>query len=80
MSSPNARFGLIVDYDNGHHVRFRVFAATGGQHLGGCGTLVMTAVEFAAFRELLGPKLTDRPDPAHALDCETGREEAGGAR
>lgn len=58
----DARFGIAVDSDNGHHVRFRLFAATGGQHLGGCGQLVMTATEYAAFRELLAPKLTDRPD------------------
>lgn len=60
----NARFGIQVDHDNGHHVHFRVFSATGGQHLGVAGTLVMTADEYAAFRELLGPRLTDRPDPA----------------
>lgn len=57
-----ARFGIAVDSDNGHHVHFRLFAATGGQHLGGCGALVMRADEYAAFRELLGPALTDRPD------------------
>ncbi len=57
------RFGLTVDSDNGHHVHFHLFAATGGQHLGGCGSLTMTAVEYAAFRELLEPRLTDRSDP-----------------
>jgi len=57
------RFGLAVDDDNGHHVHFRVFAATGGQHLGGCGALVMTAGEYAAFKALLAPQLTDRSDP-----------------
>ena len=55
-----AHFGLLVDDSNGHHVRFRVFAATGGQHLGGCGQLTMTATEYAAFRELLGSALTDQ--------------------
>jgi len=58
------RFGIAVDADNGFHVRFRLFAATGGQHLGGCGQLVMRAEEYAAFRELLAPALTDRADPA----------------
>lgn len=62
----DVRFGLAVDHDNGHHVRFRLFAATGGQHLGGCGQLVMTPAEFAAFRELLAPRLTDRADPPAA--------------
>jgi hypothetical protein len=57
-----ARFGITVDSDNGAHVRFRLFAATGGQHLGGCGNLVMRPDEYAAFRELLGPALTDRSD------------------
>lgn len=59
------RFGIAVDSDNGFHVRFRLFAATGGQHLGGCGQLTMTATEYAAFRALLEPKLTDRPDPTN---------------
>jgi hypothetical protein len=59
------RFGLQVDSDNGTHVRFRLFAATGGQHLGGCGNLVMRTDEYAAFREILRPWLTSRPDPAH---------------
>jgi rubrerythrin len=63
MPNPDVRFGLVVDHENGHHVRFRVFSATGGQHLGGCGQLVMTADEFDAFSGLLGPKLTDRSDP-----------------
>ena len=57
------RFGLAVDDDNGYHVRFRLFAATGGAHLGGCGELVMRADEYAAFRALLAPALTDRSDP-----------------
>lgn len=59
----NVRFGLRVDSNNGHHVHFRLFAATGGQHLGSCGHLVMTAEEFTAFKALLGPALTDRSDP-----------------
>lgn len=58
-----ARFGIAVDSDNGFHVRFRLFAATGGQHLGGCGALVMRADEYAVFRELLAPALVDRSDP-----------------
>lgn len=58
------RFGLVVDDDNGHHVRLRVFAATGGQHLGLCGSLVMAPAEYAAFRRLLEPQLIDRPEPA----------------
>lgn len=57
------RFGIAVDDDNGHHIRFCLFAATGGQHLGGCGQLVMRAEEYAAFRKLLAPALTDRTDP-----------------
>lgn len=57
------RFGLAVDSDNGAHVRFRLFAATGGEHLGGCGQLVMRPAEFAAFEQLLEPMLTDRSDP-----------------
>lgn len=48
-----ARFGIVVDSDNGVHVRFRIFAATGGQHLGECGRLVMRTDEFAAFRDLV---------------------------
>lgn len=59
----NVRFGLKVTDNNGHHVHFSVFAATGGQHLGRCGSLVMTAEEYAAFRALLGSALTDRSDP-----------------
>lgn len=47
------RFGLIIDSDNGVHVRFRLFAASGGQHLGLCGQLVMRTEEFAAFYPLL---------------------------
>lgn len=71
----NVRFGLVVDSDNGAHVRFRLFAATGGQHLGGCGQLVMTPTEFTAFHLLLEPKLDHRPasgwtyDPANPQDC-----------
>ena len=57
------RFGVAVDDDNGAHVRFRLFAATGGEHLGGCRQLVMRPAEYAAFRDLLGPMLTDRSDP-----------------
>jgi hypothetical protein len=57
------RLGITVDDDNGHHVRFRLFAATAGQHLGGCGHLVMRAEEYVAFRDLLGPALTDRTEP-----------------
>lgn len=59
----DVRFGLAVDSNNGHHVHFRLFAATGGQHLGRCGALTMTADEYTAFRELLEPRLTDRSDP-----------------
>jgi hypothetical protein len=59
-----ARFGIKVENDNGHHVRFSLYAATGGQWLGSCGQLVMRADEYAAFRALLEPALTDRPDPA----------------
>jgi hypothetical protein len=62
-TAPTVRFGLAVDSDNGAHVRFRLFAATGGQHLGGCGNLVMRTDEYAAFRALLAPALTDRSDP-----------------
>lgn len=57
------RFGLQVDDINGYHVRFRLFAATGGEHLGGCGNLVMRTAEYAALRQLLEPALTDRHDP-----------------
>lgn len=60
--SARARFGIAVDSDNGYHVRFRLFAATGGEHLGLCGALVMRADEYAAFRQALQPLLTDRPD------------------
>lgn len=60
--STGARFGIAVDSDNGVHVRFRLFAATDGQHLGGCGHLVMRVAEFTAFRALLEPRLTDRPE------------------
>lgn len=60
------RFGIAVDDDNGAHVRFRLFAASGGQWLGGCGALVMQPAEFAAFRALLQPQLTDRLDPLPA--------------
>lgn len=71
MPNSDVRFGLTVTNDNGHHVHFRVFAATGGQHLGGCGQLVMTPAEYAAFRSLLEPMLTDRPDPNVASDPAT---------
>ncbi len=64
MTNRDVRFGLAVDSNNGHHVHLRLFAATGGQHLGCCGSLTMTAVEYATFRELLEPWLTDRSDPA----------------
>lgn len=60
--SADARFGIAVDSDNGVHVRLRLFAATGGQHLSGCGALVMRVDEYAAFRQLLAPRLTDRTD------------------
>lgn len=60
--SGTARFGIAVDSDNGHHVHLRLFAATGGQHLGLCGSLVMQAAEFKEFRRLLGPHLTSRSD------------------
>lgn len=66
-SPPGARFGIAVDDDNGAHVRFRLFAATGGQHLGGCGQLVMRADEFVAFYALLAPALSDRPDPPEVV-------------
>lgn len=75
MDRHDVRFGIKVDSDNGAHVRFRLFAATGGQHLGGCGQLTMTSTEYAAFRRLLEPMLTDRPDsgwrydPANPQDC-----------
>lgn len=62
----DVRFGIKVDANNGHHVYLQVFAATDGQHLGSCGTLTMTPAEYAVFRQLLGPKLTDRPDPPPA--------------
>lgn len=58
-----ARFGIKVDDDNGYHIRFGLYAATGGEHLGRCGDLVMRPDEYAAFRELLAPALTDRTDP-----------------
>lgn len=61
-----ARFGIAVDSANDIHVRFRLFAATGSQHLGGCGPLVMRTDEFAAFEALLAPALTDRSDPPTA--------------
>ncbi len=61
--SASARFGIAVDSDNGVHVRFRLFAATGGQHLAGCGQLVMRVDEYTAFREALEPLLTGHPDP-----------------
>lgn len=66
MNKPDARFGIAVDDDNGYHVRFRLFAATGGAHLGRCGQLVMRSDEFAAFRDLLAPVLADRFDPPEA--------------
>jgi hypothetical protein len=76
MSAPcpmsDVRFGIKLVSDNGHHVHFRLFAATGGQHLGGCGQLVMTATEYARFRELLAPALTDRPDPATTANSVMG--------
>jgi hypothetical protein len=59
----HVRFGLRVTDDNGHHVRFQVFAATGGQHLGLCGQLTMRPEEYEAFRELLGPALSDQSGP-----------------
>lgn len=64
LDSPTgALFGIAVDSDNGVHVRFRLFAATGGQHLGRCGNLVMRVDEFAAFQAILATVLTDRSDP-----------------
>jgi hypothetical protein len=66
------RFGIKVISDNGHHVRFRLFTATGGQHLGGSGQLVMTATEYGTFRELLAPALTERPDPASVVPVVMG--------
>lgn len=60
---PQARFALAIDSDNEVHVRFRLFAATGGQHLGGCGQLVMRTSEFVAFRDILEPLLTEQSDP-----------------
>lgn len=68
----DVRFGIKLVSDNGHHVHFRLFAATGGQHLGGSGQLVMTSTEYARFRELLEPALTDRPDPAPAANPVMG--------
>ncbi|GLY08304.1 hypothetical protein [Actinoplanes sp. NBRC 101535] len=68
----DVRFGIKVFSDNGHHVHFRLFAATGGQHLGGSGQLTMTTTEYARFRELLAPALTDRPDPAPAANPVMG--------
>lgn len=59
----DARFGVKVLNDNGHHVRFGLFAATDGQHLASCGHLIMRTDEYAAFRALLEPALTDRADP-----------------
>lgn len=50
----SARFGIQVDHDNGHHVHFRLFAATGLQHLGSCGPQqTMRVEEFKTFRALL---------------------------
>nr|WP_221374359.1 hypothetical protein [Actinoplanes polyasparticus] len=57
-----ARFGLKVDDNNGYHVRFRLYAATGDAHLGLCGLLTMRPDEYEAFRRLLEPALTDRAD------------------
>lgn len=68
MTSPEVRFGIAVDDDNGHHVHFRLFAATGGQHLAVCGRLVMQFAEYMAFREVLQPLLTYRSDPADGED------------
>ncbi len=48
-----ARFSVQVDHDNGAHVHFRLFAATGDAHLGLAGRLTMRADEFAAFTALL---------------------------
>lgn len=67
-----ARFGLNVISDNGFHVRFHLYAATGGAHLGGCGQLIMRADEYAAFKALLEPALTDRADMP-AIDEEASR-------
>ncbi|GLY08293.1 hypothetical protein [Actinoplanes sp. NBRC 101535] len=62
------RFGIAVDQRTPAHVHFRLFAATGGQHLGCAGVLALGAAEYDAFRTALGPLLTDRPDPPPALD------------
>ncbi len=48
-----ARFSIQIDHDNGAHVHFRLFAATGAAHLGLAGRLTMRAEEFAAFTALL---------------------------
>jgi hypothetical protein len=66
-AQPPVRFGITVDSDNGYHVHFRVFSATGGEHLGGCGKLVMRANEFDAFQQLLEPQLTDRSDAGSSV-------------
>jgi hypothetical protein len=71
----DVRFGLAVDSDNGAHVRFRLFAATIGQHLGSCGgQLVMRSAEYAAFRSILEKDLASRADVAdpEAVRCEDG--------
>jgi hypothetical protein len=73
-AEPKVRFGLAVDKDDGHHVHFRVFAATGGQHLGLCGALVMTADEYAVFRDLVGLRAARAADWAiYDLEDETPR-------
>lgn len=71
-SGNDARFGIAVDSDNGVHVRLRLFAASGGQHLGGCGPLVMRIDEYAAFRKLLEPRLTDRSDAVDTSPASGG--------
>lgn len=62
-----ARFALKVDDDNGHHVRFRLYAATDGQHPASVGVMTMRVDEYEVFRRLLEPALTDRaeaPEPS----------------
>lgn len=71
----DARFMLRAADDNGAHVRFDVLAATGGQHLGVCGSLTMQRTEFEVFRDLLKPVLTDRTD-VPGPDEPTGEQAA----
>jgi hypothetical protein len=67
-----ARFGLKVDDDNGFHVRFRLYAATGTAHLALSGVLTMRPDEYEAFRQLMEPALTDRADSTPAQPFQPG--------